>query len=34
MKQLLTKKQELVLINYIGRLYEWYLLPTLVMVTT
>jgi hypothetical protein len=33
-KQLLTKKQELVLVNYISRLYEWCLPPTLAIVTT
>jgi hypothetical protein len=32
-QQLLTKKQELVLIDYIIRLSKWYLPPTLVMVT-
>jgi hypothetical protein len=34
MKQLLTKKQELVLINHISRLYKWCLPPTLAIVTT
>jgi hypothetical protein len=34
MKQLLTKKQELVLVNHIIRLCEWCLLPTLAIVTT
>jgi hypothetical protein len=34
MKQLLTKKQELVLVNHISRLCEWCLPPTPAMVTT
>jgi hypothetical protein len=34
MKQLLTKKQELVLVNHISRLYERCLPPTLAIVTT
>jgi hypothetical protein len=33
-KQLLTKKQELVLVRHISRLYEWYLPPTPAIVTT
>jgi hypothetical protein len=34
MKQLLTGKQELVLVNHISRLCEWCLPPTPIMVTT